>query len=143
MRFELWRIKQICIPIRAVVILAAWSGFGLAQGADQVPSGQPVMPAYPLKVSGNGRYLVDQNNVPFLIAGESPQSLIVNLSEDQADAFFANRRGHGFNTVWINLVCKPYTGGRADGSTYDGILPFTAPDDLSTPNPAYFDRADR
>ena len=101
------------------------------------------MPAYPLKVSGNRRYLVDQNNTPFLIAGESPQALMVNLSEAEAEEFFANRQSHGFNTVWINLLCKPYTGGRADGSTYDGILPFTTPDDLATPNPAYFDRCDR
>ncbi len=29
----------------------------------------------------------------------------------------------------------------SDGTTYDGIAPFTTPGDLSTPNPAYFDRA--
>ena len=33
-------------------------------------------------------------------------------------------------------------GGRADGTTYDGIAPFTTPGDLSTPNEAYFARAD-
>src|SRR5207248_1537853 len=56
---------------------------------------------------------------------------------------FANRKSHGFNTVWINLLCKPGTGGRKDGSTHDGILPFKTPDDLSTPNEAYFARCDR
>lgn len=101
------------------------------------------MPAYPLKVSANRRYLVDQNDRPFLVAGESPQALMVNLSEEEAEVFFANRQSHGFNAVWINLLCKPYTGGRPDGSTFDGLLPFTTPDDLSTPNPAYFDRCDR
>lgn len=98
--------------------------------------------AYPLTVSPNRRYLVDQNNTPFLIAGESPQALMVNVSETDAERFFSNRQGHGFNTVWINLLCKPYTGGRPDGSTYDGILPFTTPDDLSTPNPVYFERCE-
>lgn len=67
---------------------------------------------------------------------------MVNLSQDEAEAFFANRQAHGFNTVWINLLCKPYTGGRPDGATYDGIAPFTKSDDLSTPNPAYFDRCE-
>src|SRR6266852_9365439 len=38
-------------------------------------------PTYPLKKSSNGRYLVDQNNVPYLIAGDCPQSLMVNFSE--------------------------------------------------------------
>jgi hypothetical protein len=29
---------------------------------------------YPVKVSTNNRYLVDQNNAPFLIMGDCPQS---------------------------------------------------------------------
>jgi uncharacterized protein DUF4038/collagenase-like protein with putative collagen-binding domain len=98
---------------------------------------------YPLKKSPNGRYLVDQNNLPFLIAGDAPQALMVNLSEADAERYFANRQSHGFNAVWINLLCRPGTGGRPDGSTYDGIRPFTTPDDLSTPNEAYFARCDQ
>ena len=97
---------------------------------------------FPVAKSANGRYLVDQSNAPFLIAGDSPQSLMVNLTEAEADAFFANRQSHGFNAAWINLLCNTGTAGRADGSTYDGILPFTTPGDLSTPNPAYFTRCD-
>lgn len=100
-------------------------------------------PAFPLKVAEGGRYLVDQNGAPFLIAGESPQALMVNLSEKDAELFFANRRSHGFNAVWINLLCRQGTGGRADGSTYDGLLPFKSPDDFATPNEAYFARCDR
>jgi hypothetical protein len=42
--------------------------------------------AYPLKVSANNRYLVDENNVPFMIVGDSPQALIGNLSETEAAA---------------------------------------------------------
>lgn len=104
---------------------------------------EPSAPAYPLKVSENNRYLVDAKGVPFLMAGESPQALMVNVSEADAEMFFANRRAHGFNAVWINLLCRPGTGGRKDGSTFDGIVPFTTPDDLSTPNDAYFARCDR
>jgi hypothetical protein len=100
-------------------------------------------PAYPVKVGPTGRYLVDQHGAPFLIAGESPQAMIGNLSEADAELFFANRRAHGFNTVWINLLCASYTGCRHDGSTFDDIPPFTVPNDFSTPNEAYFARADR
>ena len=99
-------------------------------------------PAFPLRLAPTLRYLVDRDGRPFLIVGDSPQSLIVNLSEKQAGRFFANREAAGFNTMWINLLCDEYTGGRADGDTYDGIAPFTRPRDLSTPNPAYFARAD-
>lgn len=109
--------------------------------------------AYPVKQSANNRYLVDQLNHPFLIIGDSPQALMVNLSTSEAELYFANRASYGFNTLWINLLCATYTAGREDGSTYDGILPFTgylaghAGDplyyDLATPNPVYFDRCDQ
>jgi hypothetical protein len=99
-------------------------------------------PIYPLKRSPDGRRLVDQHDVPFLLTGDSPQALIANLSETEAATYLAIRQAQGFNTVWINLLCDTYTGCRGDGSTYDGILPFTTPGDLSTPNPAYFRRAD-
>jgi hypothetical protein len=100
-------------------------------------------PAYPLKISANRRYLVDQKGVPFLIAGDAPQALTVNLSTADAETYFANRAFHGFNTLWVNLICNEGTGGRNDGSTYDGILPFTTPGDLSTPNEIYFARCDQ
>ena len=98
-------------------------------------------PAYPLKASANNRYLVDQNDVPFLMVGDSPQALIGNLSPMEAAFFMENRRRYGINTLWINLLCNAATACNADGTTFDGIAPFTTANDLSTPNPAYFERA--
>jgi hypothetical protein len=91
---------------------------------------------------------VDQRGAPFLILGESPQAMIGDLSEADADLFLSNRKFHGFNTVWINLLCASGTGCNADGTTFDGIAPFTTGTnlstyDVSTPNEAYFARADR
>ncbi len=106
-------------------------------------------PVYPLKQSPNRRYLVDQSNAPCLLIGESPQALTVNLTTNEAALFFTNRSGHGFNTVWVNLLCATYTGGRADASTIDGILPFTgnvpsaSTYDLTKPNEAFFARVDQ
>src|SRR5262249_13026047 len=121
----------------------AWCGLAWAAG---IPGAfaqtSPHAAAYPLRVSANHRYLVDRDGAPFLLMGDSPQALMVNLSETEADSFFADREAHGFNGVWINLLCGTYTAGRPDGTTYDGIVPFTTPDDLSTPNPAYFARID-
>jgi Protein of unknown function (DUF4038)/Putative collagen-binding domain of a collagenase len=99
-------------------------------------------PAYPLKVSANNRYLVDQNNVPFMIVGDSPQALIGNLSESEAAVYIVNRAGYGINTLWINLLCNKASGCHDDATTFDGIAPFTTAGDLSTPNPAYFQRVD-
>jgi hypothetical protein len=122
--------KNLAAPVAAALLFLLAPALASAQ-------------VYPVKKSSNGRYLVDQNNVPFLIAGDAPQSLMVNLSTTEADGYFANRQSHGFNAVWINLLCNTYTAGRADSSTYDGIIPFTTPNDLSTPNESYFARCDQ
>src|SRR5437588_7799714 len=98
---------------------------------------------YPPKIAPGGRYLVDQNGKPFLIAGESPQAMMVNVSEKDAELFFANRRSHHFNTAWINLLCAKYTGGRADGSTIDGLRPFAGDFDFASPDERYFQHCDR
>ena len=96
-----------------------------------------------LRVSANGRYLVDASGAPFFLQGDSPQALFIALSEAEADAFLANRQAAGFNAIWVNLLAGPSMGGRPDASTYDGIRPFTTPGDLATRNEAYFQRVDR
>lgn len=111
------------------------------------------VPVYPVKVSDNHRYLVDQNNKPFLIVGDTPQGLISRLNEKEIDGFFADRQAHGFNTMgWVDVL----NGGRdfitnTFATTPDGIRPFTAflhgkqdhtEYDLSKPNEAYFQRLD-
>ena len=98
-------------------------------------------PAYPLKLSANNRYLVDQNNVPFLMIGDAPQAMVGNLSVKQAKFFINDRAQYGINALWVNLLCDSYTACNSDGTTFDGIAPFNTPDDLSTPNSVYFNRA--
>src|SRR5262245_20768678 len=108
------------------------------------PASPSASPVYPLKTSPYRRYLVDQANTPVLIVGDSPQALMVNVTTNEAAMFFADRSALGFNTVWVNLLCSTYTGGRADATTRDGIRPFTGNlpaavvYDLTKPNEAYF-----
>ena len=97
---------------------------------------------YPLKASSNNRYLVDQNNVPFLMIGDAPQTLIANLSRSEAAEYISNRSRYGINTLWINLLCNYSDGCNKDATTFDGVAPFSSVGDLSAPNPAYFQRAD-
>jgi hypothetical protein len=104
-------------------------------------------PAYPLKASANGRYLIDSNGVPFLLMGDSPQSMIANLTPDQMSVYMANRKTLGFNAILVDALCTSYTGGNGNGTAQDGTPPFTtgtnpANYDLSTPNPAYFAQVD-
>jgi hypothetical protein len=98
--------------------------------------------AFAAGMSANHRYLVDQNGLPYMIVGDSPQAMMVNISTADADFYLADRQAHGFNAIWVNVLCDTYTAGRADGSTYDGIIPFTTPGDFSTPNPVYWARVD-
>lgn len=97
---------------------------------------------FPLKLSPDRRYLVDQRGRPFLVVGDSPQAMIGNLSLRDAAAYIADRKRAGFDALWVDLLCVKYTGCRSDGTTFDAIRPFTKTNDLSTPNPAYFARAD-
>jgi hypothetical protein len=107
--------------------------------------------AYPLTVSSDRRYLVDQNQVPFFMVGDSAQSIYSRLSQAELRLYLARRRALGFNTIlaeplhWAgNRVMSsanghlPFLKNVSDGD-YDGTLG-TA--DFSTPNPAYWDHVD-
>ena len=99
-----------------------------------------VGPTYPLRVSANHRYLVDQNGTPFLIQGDAGWSIIVGLNDAQVEQYLTNRRQKGFNSIQVNLIehkfCKhPPLNAAGDG-------PFTTPGDFSTPNEKYFAHAD-
>jgi hypothetical protein len=109
--------------------------------------------AFPLKLSENHRYLVDQNGKPFLMVGDTPQGLMGRLTEEDAEYYFADREAHGFNTLgWIDVMCagNDYKWNK-DAVTPDGIKPFNGyvgggtdfnHYDLSKPNEAYFTRLD-
>jgi hypothetical protein len=141
-------VRSRAVAFLALGLATAWlsavgetaSGQGLDRSRAESTAARSAV--YPLEVSRNGRYLIDQRNAPFMVVGDSPQSMIGNLSLEEAAHYLANRRAAGFNALWVDLLCVRYTGCREDGTTYDGIEPFLTPGDLSTPNPKYFERAD-
>jgi len=97
-------------------------------------------PIYPLKISANRRYLVDQNDQPVLVHGDSPWSLIVQLTPDEVDLYLDDRKAKGFNALIVNLIEHKF----ADNppSNRFGHGPFTTPGDFATPNEKYFEYAD-
>ncbi|MFC0542289.1 apiosidase-like domain-containing protein [Kutzneria chonburiensis] len=129
---------RIPILVAATVLVSSF----LATPSVQSPEDSGVRYAWPTSVSANGRYLLDQVGRPYLISGDSPQGLFVTMSQEQAEDYFADRRAGGFNALWINSLVPPDQGGHPDDATYDGITPFTKVGDLSTPNPAYWDRVE-
>ncbi len=126
-------------------------------GSAKLEAGAPPdssSPVFPLKVSANKRYLVDQKNVPFLIVGDTPQGLMGRLSEQDAETYFADREANGFNTAgWIDVACAGHDyPDNINATTPDGMRPFSGylPGgtdylhyDFSKPNEAYFARFDR
>jgi hypothetical protein len=133
-------LSPASVGIYTVTATATANGLANSQAFSWTVSNQV---AFPLKVSANGRYLVDQNNIPFLIIGDAPQTIIGNLSIADATTFLIDRKNRGFNAVWINLICRTAQYGcSASGTTADGIVPFTTANDLTTPNEAYFNKAD-
>lgn len=142
------------VVLLATELLARPTGLGQTTGVPVTAAVGAASRAYPLKVSTNHRYLVDQNDIPFLIVGDDPQTIVTQLSTADAARFMEDRAAHGYNALWIDVLnAGPYhPATRDDGATYDGIAPFTghltggndtAHYDLSTPNEAYFARVDQ
>jgi hypothetical protein len=89
-------------------------------------------PAYPLKLSANRDYLVDQNNRPFFIVGDDAWTLITQLSDPEANEYLADRAARGFNTVWVaaadncyqaNAPCDHHGDRPFDGSDFTRFDP--------------------
>jgi hypothetical protein len=128
-----------------LVLLAGCSSNPAGAGAlPSFPSAEQITTAatytYPLKASKNGRFLVDQNDKPFRIQGDSAQSLIANLTYPEAEVYFSDRQAKGFNTININLLEHKFAV-RAPANR-NGAQPFTSPGDFSKPNDSYFAFAD-
>jgi hypothetical protein len=100
-----------------------------------------------VKASANGRYFVDQNNTPWLLMADSPQSMICTINSTSMATYMSARQSQGFNAIQVDAICTTYTGGKANGTAFDGTQPFTSGSspanyDISTPNSAYFAELD-
>ena len=92
-----------------------------------------------LRLSNNGRYLVDGKGNPFLVVGDSPWSLIAQLEDRDIERYLQDRQNKGFSSIIVNLIEHKFF--TAPPRTRSGLEPFRKPGDLSTPNRAYFDFA--
>jgi hypothetical protein len=118
-------------------------GVGVVPGAVEANETSTV---FPLKVGPLNRYLVDQHGVPFLIHGDSPWSLIVGLTDDEAEKYLQTRRRQGFNAILVELIEHHFGGAEnKKGAPFnrDGQGPFLVPGDFTRPNEAYFAHAER
>lgn len=94
-----------------------------------------------LRVSGNGRYIVDRRG-PIIVIRDDGQGMITNLTLNEADTYLSNRHSKGINLLETFILNGDGGGGRADLTTVDSIAPFTVSGDITTPNSTYFARVD-
>jgi hypothetical protein len=83
---------------------------------------------FPVRVSANGRHLVDASGAPFLLHGDTAWSLIVQLTKEEAEEYLENRRQKGFNAILINLI-EFYYADRLPKNKY-GDASFMTPGDF-------------
>jgi hypothetical protein len=103
-----------------------------------VAANETSSPASLVKISPNRRYLVDSNDTPFLIHGDTAWSLISALNAEEVEQYLANRAAKGFNSIIVNLIEHKFNG----PTNRFGEDPFTTPGDFTTPNEEYFAFAD-
>jgi len=66
--------------------------------------------------------------------------VIVNATNDEAEAYFENRRAKGFSAILVNLIEHKFA--RNAPRNIDGEPPFPNMSDWSVPNEKYFAHAD-
>ncbi|MGC3946169.1 MAG: DUF4038 domain-containing protein [Chryseolinea sp.] len=116
--------------------------------------------AFPLKVSADHRYLVDQRDKPFPILGRTAW-FIVSQSEEGYKKFITNTLQHGYNSIELSVITHwpmgnhaPFNAAgdvpfvrRLDGKPWLGKLKYDSIDiqapDLTTPNEKYWSFVDR
>lgn len=92
---------------------------------------------YPLKISENKRYLVDQKNRPFLYHADTGWLLFHKLTRNEVEQYLENRRQKGFNTIQVQILAW-----QTELTNRDGHHPLAARNDLSKPNEPFFAHVD-
>jgi hypothetical protein len=102
----------------------AKSGGGGSGGASGSGGSTANASIFPLTVSSNGRYLVEQDGTPFPILGDSGWEAPLNLNASDQDAYLTDRVGRHFNAVLFEAIEHKLTSNKPP-KDLAGDLPFT------------------
>lgn len=95
---------------------------------------------FPLSKTAGERFLREASGKPFFFNGDAGWSLLVQLSDADADVYLADRAQKGFTVVLVNLLEHAFSDQAPSDAA--GEPPFTTPGDYATPNEAYFAHVD-
>lgn len=86
---------------------------------------------YPLKVSANGRYLVDQTDRPWRIQADAGWYMTTEATEADVDAYLATRKAQGFNSFYLMVIVSQGGPPHAPNNR-NGDMPFATPGVFAT-----------
>jgi hypothetical protein len=95
-------------------------------------------PAFPLKPSADGRYLVDAADRPFFYHADTAWALPRNATLADANEYFERRAKEGFTAIHLHAVTKEV----GPVKNVNGDEPFAPLDDILKPNEAYWRHVD-
>jgi hypothetical protein len=124
----------------AMALAMGCAGCSSNVGSSPTPTPPPAG-VYPLKVSSNGRYLVDQNNRPWRVQADAAWLMSTNATPAEVDTYLATRKTQGFNSFYLMAMVHPVGYGSASPNApnnHDGVAPFTTPNNFLTPNEPYW-----
>ena len=155
----------VYMPVSRLLVLSLiiFGLIGCGSSSSPSTSTTPTASTFPPVASGNGRYLHDQNGMPFPILGRTAW-FITSLSETDYTTFIDDTVAKGHNAIEFHVINHfphgnnpPFGGNGAlpftkqlDGSPWSALLGFTTPyvniateaPDFTQPNEAYWRHVD-
>jgi hypothetical protein len=125
---------KICsFVIRIVMLVVCMS----APGRDG--SAIAASPAFPLKPSADGRYLVDAAGAPFFVHADTAWQAPKRLTLSEFEEYLSHRARLGFNTVFLHTFSREVS----PDNNRNGDRPFDPANDISAPNEPYWKHLDK
>lgn len=131
--------RKFVIPMVAFMILFIRAPDAFINARETPLSGPSVDLSHGwLQVSGNQRFLVHEDGIPFFYLGDTAWELFHRLNREEAETYLENRRGKGFTV--IQAVALAELDGLNTPNAY-GDRPLID-NDPARPNEAYFEHVD-
>ena len=91
---------------------------------------------FPLAISQDGHYLVDNTGKPFFLAIDTPWSLMVQSTYSEAEGYLDAMQSKGVTGIIVNSIEHAYADDAPNNQYGEG--PFSTPGDFTTPNEDYW-----
>src|SRR5882762_300689 len=114
----------LLVPVFVLLVLGTTLGlFACGGGGGSSSPNSSVHVAFPLTVSSNGRYLQDDNSVPFPILGRTAW-FITSLSVADYKTFIDDTAAKGYNAIEFHVVNHDPRGNQPPFGANGTLLPF-------------------